>query len=342
MRYVIAVLLSIATLTGCRHADTDTTISGNIEGMKNGTVYIYGIDEAYEAIDTIAVTDGKFSHKLSIDTTAILSLQLNDTLRYPIFVDKGEKLTVECKLNSKPITVSVAGSRPNEEMTLFSEAINNKDSLAKMSVTERAEHFINTNNTSLVCVYLLKQYFVDVPEPDTRKVDRLIKKLSGTLQDNHIVMSITDNINRLDNAAVNKFVPPFNLTDMNGETVSRSDNFKDMYLVISFWASWDNKSRKNNKELRKLYNKNKSSKKFGMLGVALDTDVRTLENAVEQDSLTWHQVFEDGALSSNLANQFGITSLPTNILVSPEGRILRKDCFTDSISAIVERGLSKK
>lgn len=62
-----------------------------------------------------------------------------------------------------------------------------------------------------------------------------------------------------------------------------------------------------------------------MLGISLDIDREAWETAIKKDTLSWDQVCDFTGLSSETAKQYAILTLPTNILLSPTGKILARD-----------------
>ena len=79
-------------MTGCKKEADTTSITGEIKGLGNDTIYLYGVDGLYEQIDTICVKGDKFSHSLKIDTITSAVLLFKKNTEYPIFLDKKNKI----------------------------------------------------------------------------------------------------------------------------------------------------------------------------------------------------------------------------------------------------------
>ena len=65
-------------------------LEGEIKGLTNDTLYLYGTDALYDRIDTIYAEKGKFSYNLNIDSTVIDTLTtavllINGHVEYPVF-----------------------------------------------------------------------------------------------------------------------------------------------------------------------------------------------------------------------------------------------------------------
>ena len=69
------------------------------------------------------------------------------------------------------------------------------------------------------------------------------------------------------------------------------------------------------------YNKYKG-KNFTVFGVSLDNDKNKWLQAIKADNLTWPQVSDLKGWGNEVAVRFGIQSIPQNILLDPNGKIV--------------------
>jgi hypothetical protein len=97
-------------------------------------------------------------------------------------------------------------------------------------------------------------------------------------------------------------------------------------VLLSFWASWDEPSRKENKNLLKTYNTYKS-KGFEIYQVSLDRSKILWEGAIEQDKLPWINVSDLRYTDSYPARVYNVQKIPANYLISRDGEIIGKDLF---------------
>lgn len=325
----------IACLTSCHNSNQQTQILGEIKGLGNDTLYLYGSDGNYERIDTIIAKDGKIDYVLEIDTiTSAILLINNKTAQIPLFLNKKEKITIEGN-GSEPDFLIIKGNAANEEYTAFQQALKGLGKPSAKVLEKKAEDFIRNHHSSLVSIYLLDKYFAQKEAPDYAKIKSLIELMAGNLQDNPIIEQLKTYSEQAEKASVGHSAPFFNLPNAKGEKITRTDKFKDKYLLIHFWASWDSLSMKENTKLRKINRNYKKNKNFGMLGISLDIDKATWKEAIKRDTLNWEQVCNFAGLNSETVTQYAIFKLPSNVLINPNGQIVARDAKEEDIKRLV-------
>ena len=114
--------------------------------------------------------------------------------------------------------------------------------------------------------------------------------------------------------------------------------------MLDFWASWCVPCRKSNPHMIELYNKYKS-KGFDVIGIADDDGKIAVWNAaVTKDGVgIWHNILRGLNMDmimkhinnpDDLDERYGIASIPTKILIGPNGKILGR--FGDSYGGTEE------
>ncbi|EGF57086.1 TlpA disulfide reductase family protein [Bacteroides fluxus] len=342
MKNIYLIYFLVAVLSACSSKETNSvSLRGEIKGLGTDTLYIYGTDKLYNRTDTLIVKDDKFSAILSTDTLVSTRLQFSNGTEYPLYLDKGDKIQVKGSA-SDLTSLEITGNTPNEEFTAFQKSLKGLGKPSDKVLEEKAEAFISSHHSSLVSIYLLDKYFVQKPQPDFILIKSLTDRMTGELKDRPYVDELLDRIQEEEKVSIGKTAPYFHLPNAKGKNISRSD-FKDKYLLVHFWASWDQPSRENNTGLRQIYKKEQKSKDFALLGISLDIDKDAWKEAIKEDTLSWEQVCNFSGWETGAVKQFAIQALPANILLSPSGKIEGKNLSKEDIEKkIKEIGQKEK
>jgi len=112
---------------------------------------------------------------------------------------------------------------------------------------------------------------------------------------------------------------------------------------LDFWASWCGPCRQENPNVVKAYNKYKD-KNFTILSVSLDkADGKAAWlAAIQNDGLTWTQVSDLKFWNNQAAALYFVTSIPSNFLIDPSGKIIARDLRGDDLDAKLAEVLSKE
>ena len=185
---------------------------------------------------------------------------------------------------------------------------------------EKAEAFINSHPSSLVSIYLLEKYFVQKPQPDFSLIKEMTEHMTGGLKDRPYVDELLDLIQEEEKVSVGKTIPYVNLPNAKGTQISRT-SFKDKYLLIHFWASWDPQSMEANAALRPdLQERRKRTSYSHSGGISLDIDRKEWEEAIKRDTLKWEQSCDFSGWNTAPIKQLAIQALPANLFLSPSGK----------------------
>ena len=332
------LILIIICLYGCGKSSKKTSITGEIKGLGTDTLYLYGMDESFDRIDTIFAKGDKFSYTTSIDTITSAYLLIDNQIEYPIFLDKGNQIKIKGNIDH-PEFLDINGNTYNEEFTAFQKELGSLNNPSEKDLEQKAEEFIRAHHSSFVSLYLLDKYFVQKDSPDFHKIKKLIKVMTGILQDKLYIEQLNEAISLSEKTEIGKYAPFFSLPNIKGEKITRSsEDFKKKNLLINFWASWTDSisNHQSNSELKELYQKYKKNKHIAMLGVSFDMDKKEWQDAIKRDTLNWEQVCDFGGLNSEVAKQYAIKEVPSNILLSADGKILAKNLKGEQLKKKIE------
>ena len=119
--------------------------------------------------------------------------------------------------------------------------------------------------------------------------------------------------------------PSIEATLLNG-THFRLEDLRGEYVILNFWGSWCRPCRAENLDLVQFYKKYKH--KVKIVTYAFEKNTNNGELASNRDGFSWeHQIIEQSnlVLLSKTARDYGVFSIPTIFLISPEGHILSQN-----------------
>lgn len=148
----------------------------------------------------------------------------------------------------------------------------------------------------------------------------LFNKLSEQLRLSYTGQGLYKILNAVTVTALGSKAPDFTQNDVNGKPLSLS-GFKGKYVLVEFWASWCSPCRAESPNLLKQYAIYKD-KGFEILGVSVDHDKAKWLEAIKKDGLTWPQVSDLKGWESDARKVYGISGVPANFLISPDGKII--------------------
>jgi len=100
--------------------------------------------------------------------------------------------------------------------------------------------------------------------------------------------------------------------------------YRGNVVLIQYWATWCEPCKADMAALKELFARYGRSG-FSIVGVNLDSSVQELSAYLTENKLPWPQIFEEGGLDSRPANELGILTLPTMILVDKQGKVVNRN-----------------
>lgn len=117
--------------------------------------------------------------------------------------------------------------------------------------------------------------------------------------------------------------PEIALPNPDGKEMKLSD-LRGKYVLVDFWASWCGPCRRENPNVKRIYNKYKN-KGFTIFSVSLDENPDHWKMAIEKDGLEWpYHVSDLKRWQSPLPQIYGFDGIPFTVLVNKEGKIIAK------------------
>ena len=99
--------------------------------------------------------------------------------------------------------------------------------------------------------------------------------------------------------------------------------FKGKVVLIQYWATWSEPCLEAIPQIKEMLAKYGKSG-FAVIGVSFDNSPKVLRDYLEANSVPWPHIYEPGGMENRLANELGILTVPTMILVDRQGRVVNR------------------
>ena len=339
MRRIITYMLLLLLIVACDSKETvlQYTVKGDSEFEKS-SILIFGLDGRFQDVDSIR-TDGKghFSYTMECDTVIPMILMMPDGNRITLFAEPNTKAEIAYDATTGAYSIGYCGALQmlHDSISLAIDSCKSQKEKAK-----KIESFIKEHPVSEVNIELLRRYIIEIPEPDYSQIKNFISKLGGILQDNEYLALTKKNIDEKSGNIAHKQFPSFTYTTADSCKEITHNTFNKKHLLVTFWATWNDDSRKQLKHLQRI-DSIVDSENFDILNIALDYDTTEWKRVVENDSITGYNVCDEDAWSGEIAGKFKIKTLPYSLLLNPYQRIIKLDVDLEKDAAVIDSIVAK-
>lgn len=357
--------LALLPLAAIAQSPAGYTINGNLRQAQEGSyIYIHHKWNNQDVTDSAKIKGGQFSLNGKTPEANMYwitrSRYITEQPNLIFFVDGG-KTTIKGSLDSIQYA-SVAGGKTQQDYAEYNtmmmafgtkqQAIVNAYNVAKSQgdattmnakyaeyqamekeVKASLENFIKTHPKSAVSGYAIYFNYQNA-NPPIEELERLVSYLDKSIINTKYGKLGQEKLNQLRGTTIGYPALNFSQTTPDGKTVNLSD-FKGKYVLVDFWASWCGPCRGENPNVVSAYNKYKD-KGFTVLGVSLDQNKDKWMQAIAADKLTWTHISDLKGWGNEAAKLYGISSIPQNLLLDKEGKIVAKNLRGPDLDAKLE------
>ncbi len=127
----------------------------------------------------------------------------------------------------------------------------------------------------------------------------------------------------------------FQGTRSDGTTLDLT-SYRGKVVLIHYWATWCEPCKEDIKVIKKVQDQ-LGSRGFTAIGVNLDHTKAAMTQYQQSQRMNWPQLYEPGGLESRLANELGVVTLPTMLLIDKTGRVARRNIHSGELETEVTR-----
>lgn len=330
MKKLYLLLLSVYLLfclDSCRQSD-EFELKGELEGITSDMILVV-FDDPDSKLDTIYPRGGKFTYAFSPDTLNTFRLVNDSGEVFPIFADKGWKVSVKGSFAHPEIK----GDGPNNEYQEFLQNIHAlKDSA---QIYQQAENFIKSHPSSPASAYILYWYFSQSANPNLSLIARLAEPLTGKVKDCRVLNEVLQKLPEREKST-STYLNYLSVKKRNGEYLSwSSSGTQKQYSLINFWASWDKESIALKDSLYALCEKFPKNN-FRVVNFSLDYNKEEWEKNTQKDTEQWIEVCDYKGWNNQILKQQNIQRLPYNILIDRNRKILGSNLYGNALQTKME------
>lgn len=371
---LIAATLILSSI-GCVNANNNSntakgyTVNATTDAAENKLVILSKItDKQLVILDSTYVAKGSFSFKGETTDESELHFITFSTTQppgIPIILENGAKLDLNIT-GTGTYDVTMSGGKYTPEMLkLYNVYTGYEKEMAKFnaeiaaldpsSVTEEVRRNTNVRYTTLIqqrskniedfirnekatpATYFAVKYLFNKPEP--RLIMLASKKMGAELPDSKYTKSMQATAKQLGPLVEGAMAPDIKLKTPAGDSLALS-SLRGKVVLIDFWASWCGPCRKENPNVRRIYEKYKDQG-FEIYGVSLDNNASRWNDAIAKDGLTWKHVSDLAGWQSSAAKLYGVRSIPATFLLDKEGRIYKSGFRSHELEGLLQQLLAE-
>lgn len=362
-------LLLLCLVLACSKDESVCTVNGRYASAPDGMVlYVTPIDDILSPVDSAVVKGGKFSIELDASVPRVHFISSQQVIDGNfVFIEPG---TVNVDFTGETFAVGTsANERLGRFMTERSRIVNLRnmgepgaldafglddsmcDSIKELIVIAGdifdayAVKEIKENSASHLGYFYLVQsvgiassekllpLFDDVPDEFRDKLyDVMRSRVESDVRDAEMAEKYLESITAsLEATAVGKGFQNFELDNIRGGKVLLSDEvFSNKYTLVLFWGAWQDGMREQLSVLSNAYEKYRN-KGLQVVGVSLDGSVEECKAVVDELAIGWIQLCNPVG-SAEVAAAYGITDLPSAVLVNNRGTIISRMSTVEDIA----------
>ncbi len=373
IRKFLTILFAITLFVSCKN-ENEFTIKGEYTAAPDGTVvYMTAVDDILNVLDSAVVKDGTFEFTGEVNEMEIRYISTGGIVDGGyIAVEPGEMKfrfggKVECSGTENNDLLNSFVNKCDEfaQLQMFTSPAytaamgmsdGEKDSIARFVAKEKEKFddyaiksingnlssplgsFFFSKSVGLASAAKLEPLAGKIPEKYRDKFyERKLKLLKEIIETENADREYKNRLSEnAKTTSAGKEMQNFEIKDITGKKVLFSDIvFSSKYTVLIFWASWDKGSIETAKEVDRLFAEY-HKKGLNAAGLSLASPSEDVANIVAQEKFGWQQLCDPAEDCAEVATAYGVSSLPTIILIDKKGTIVARDLTVEELEKRVK------
>lgn len=337
-----------------------------LDKSSNDSILIKDITSYLDSSYTVLSSNGKFTFSRNLKGLRIFDVYYNGNSDvFTVFADSATAVDVSVIDSIGFINVK-GGSVENKLLSDFRALVfkeinlngdsscfywkdlsdtENKDSVIQANarkIHNMALDFIRDHRANYASTIVFRDYLWNSPKPDYLMMDSVLQQMNGVLHDLPFIQKAKEDISKKKQVMPGRYVYSIPMDCLGGKKIQTYEQ-RDNYLFIEFWASWSAASLRFRDELKPVYNKYKNKvktvgrnkRKVLFVGVSFDTDTVECKVSTFGHDVEWPQVCDRHSWASDFAVKYSVTSLPDNVLLAPNNKIMAKGISVNELDSIL-------